>query len=66
MLHLEGVMSFGFLALGCLFLIAGVAYLAYLMGIPESLVVIPVVVLLGAGALSGVVFGTPGSRRSRI
>ena len=55
-------MSIGFLALGCLFLIAGVAYLAYLMQLPETYVMVPVLLLVGIGAVTGVQV----ARRSRI
>jgi hypothetical protein len=55
-------MSLGFLAVGCLFLIAGVAYLAYLMELPETYVMGPVLILVGIGAVTGAQM----VRRSRI
>ena len=55
-------MSFGFLAIGCLFLVAGVAYLAHLMAIPETYVMGPVLILVGIGAVTG----SQMTRRSRI
>ena len=55
-------MSIGFLALGCLFLIAGVAYLAYLMQLPETYLMVPVLLLVGVGAVTGAQV----ARRSRI
>jgi hypothetical protein len=58
----EDVMSIGFLALGCLFLIAGVAYLAYLMQLPETYLMVPVLLLVGVGAVTGAQV----ARRSRI
>jgi hypothetical protein len=58
----ENAMSFGFLALGCLFLVVGVAYLAYLMQLPETYVMAPVLILVGVGAVTGAQM----MRRSRI
>jgi hypothetical protein len=55
-------MSAGFFTIGCLFLVAGVAYLAHIMGLPETYVIGPVLVLLGIGGMSGV----QSARRSRI
>jgi hypothetical protein len=55
-------MSLGFLALGCLFLVAGVAYLAYLMELPEIYVMGPALLLVGIAAASGI----QSVRRSRI
>ena len=55
-------MSLGFLAVGCLFLIAGVAYLAYLMELPEIYVLGPALLLVGIAAASG----AQSVRRSRI
>jgi hypothetical protein len=55
-------MSLGFLAVGCLFLVAGVAYLAYLMELPETYVMGPVLILVGIGAVTGAQM----VRRSRI
>jgi hypothetical protein len=58
----ERPMSLGFLAIGCLFLVAGIAYLAYLMELPEAYVMGPVLILVGIGAVTGV----QNMRRSRI
>jgi xanthine/uracil/vitamin C permease (AzgA family) len=55
-------MSFGFVTLGCLFLVAGAAYLAYLMELPETYVIGPVLILVGIGVLTG----AQSVRRSRI
>jgi hypothetical protein len=54
-------MSFGFLAIGCLFLVAGVAYLAYLMELPETYVMGPLLILVGVAAVTGAQM----TRRSR-
>jgi uncharacterized membrane protein HdeD (DUF308 family) len=54
-------MSFGFLAIGCLFLVAGVAYLAYLMELPETYVMGPLLILVGIAAVTGAQM----TRRSR-
>ena len=54
-------MSLGFLAIGCLFLVAGVAYLAYLMELPETYVMGPLLVLVGIAAVTGAQM----TRRSR-
>jgi len=55
-------MSFGFFAIGCLFIVAGAAYLAYLMQIPQGYVMGPVLILIGIGAL----IGAQNKWRSRI
>ena len=47
-------MSFGIYALGYLILIAGIAYLAYLMKIPQTYIAAVVVILLGVGIVTGV------------
>lgn len=47
---------------GCLFLLAGVVFLAYLLNVPETYVVGSVPVLLCLGAITG----APSARRSRI
>ena len=47
-------MSFAIYALGYLILIAGVAYLAHLMHIPQTYIVAVVVILLGIGVVTGV------------
>ena len=47
-------MSFGIYAVGYLILIAGVAYLAHLMHIPQHYIVALVVILLGIGIVTGV------------
>ncbi len=47
---------------GCLFLLAGVAYLAYLTGVPETYALGSVFALFTVAALAGV----HGARRSRI
>jgi energy-converting hydrogenase Eha subunit C len=47
-------MSFGLYSIGFLFVIAGVAYLAHLMHIPQTYIVATVVILLGIGILTGV------------
>jgi hypothetical protein len=52
-------MSFGIFAIGCLFLVAGVAYLAHLMQLPSGYVVASVVVLVG------LVVATSAQRTSR-
>ena len=57
-------MSFGILTVGCLFLIAGVAYLAYLMALPETYVLGPVLIVLGIGI--GALNVARSARRSRI
>jgi hypothetical protein len=55
-------MSLGFLAVGCLFLVAGVAYLAYLMELPEIYVLGPALLLVGIAAATG----AQSVRRSRV
>ena len=47
-------MSFGLYSVGFLILIAGVAYLAHLMHIPQTYIVATVVILVGIGILTGV------------
>jgi TctA family transporter len=53
--HLGGsIMSFGLYAVGYLFVIAGVAYLAHLLRIPESYIVAGVIIMIGIGIVSAV------------
>jgi hypothetical protein len=47
-------MSFGIYAVGYLVLIAGVAYLAHLMHIPQHYIVAVAVIMLGIGIVTGV------------
>ena len=47
-------MSFGLYAVGYLIVIAGVAYLASLMHIPQKYIIAIVVILLGIGIVTGV------------
>lgn len=47
-------MSFAIYAAGYLILIAGVAYLAHLMHIPQTYIIAVVVILLGVGVVTGV------------
>ncbi len=47
-------MSFGLYALGYLILIAGVAYLAHLIHIPQAYIVAGVIILTGIGIVTGV------------
>ncbi len=47
-------MSFGIYAVGYLILIAGVAYLAHLLHIPQSYIVAGVIILAGVGIVTGV------------
>ncbi len=47
-------MSFGLYAVGYLFVIAGVAYLAHLLRIPESYIVAGVIIMIGIGIVSAV------------
>jgi len=47
-------MSFGLYAVGYLILIAGVAYLAHLMHIPEHYIIAIAVIMLGIGVVTGV------------
>jgi hypothetical protein len=48
------LMSFGIYAVGYLILIAGVAYLAHLMHIPQHFIVAGAIILLGIGVVTGV------------
>ena len=47
-------MSFAIYAIGYIILIAGVAYLAHLMHIPQHYIVALVIILLGVGVVTGV------------
>ena len=47
-------MSFGIYVVGYLILIAGVAYLAHLMHIPQSYIIAVAVILAGIGVVTGV------------
>ncbi len=47
-------MSFALYAVGYLIVIAGVAYLAHLMHIPQTYIVALTVILLGVGVVTGV------------
>ena len=47
-------MSFGLYAIGYLILIAGLAYLAHLMHIPQHYIVALVIILAGIGIVTGV------------
>jgi hypothetical protein len=47
-------MSFGLYAIGYLILIAGLAYLAHLMHIPQHYIVALVIILAGVGIVTGV------------
>ncbi len=47
-------MSFALYAVGYLILIAGVAYLAHQMHIPQTYIVALTVILLGVGVVTGV------------
>jgi hypothetical protein len=47
-------MSFGIYAVGYLILIAGVAYLAHLMHVPQTYIVAVAVILFGIGVVTGV------------
>ena len=47
-------MSFGIYAIGYLILIAGIAYLAHLMRVPQTYIGAIVVILLGVGIVTGV------------
>ena len=53
-LHGDRQMSFGIYAVGYLILIAGVAYLAHLMHIPQHYIVAIAVIMLGIGVVTGV------------
>ena len=55
-------MSSLFLFVGCLFLLAGVAYLAYLTHVPETYAMGSVIVMGCLAALTG----AHGARRSRV
>jgi hypothetical protein len=47
-------MSFGIYAVGYLILIAGLAYLAHLMHMPDHYIVAGAIILLGIGVVTGV------------
>jgi hypothetical protein len=47
-------MSFGIYAVGYLILIAGLAYLAHLMHIPQHFIVAGAIILVGVGVVTGV------------
>ena len=47
-------MSFGLFALGYLFLIIGVAYLAHLLHIPTAYIAATCIILFGIGIVTGV------------
>ena len=47
-------MSFGIYAVGYLILIAGLAYLAHLMHIPQHFIVAGAIILIGVGVVTGV------------
>lgn len=47
-------MSFGIYAIGYLILIAGVAYLAHIMHIPQTYITALVIILIGVGIVTGV------------
>jgi hypothetical protein len=47
-------MSFGIYAIGYLILIAGIAYLAHLIHIPQTYIVATSIILLGIGVITGV------------
>ena len=47
-------MSFGLYAIGYLILIAGLAYLAHLMHVPQHYIVALVIILAGIGVVTGV------------
>jgi hypothetical protein len=47
-------MSFGIYAVGYLIVIAGVAYLAHLMHVPQTYIVALTVILFGIGIVTGV------------
>jgi len=47
-------MSFGIYTIGYVILIAGLAYLAHLMHMPERYIFAGAIVLVGAGIVSGV------------
>jgi len=47
-------MSFGLYAVGYLILIAGIAYLAHLMHVPERYIIAVAIILFGIGVVTGV------------
>jgi hypothetical protein len=47
-------MSFGIYAVGYLILIAGVAYLAHLVRIPQAYIVAIAIIMFGIGVVTGV------------
>ena len=47
-------MSFGIYAIGYLILIAGIAYLAHLMHVPQHYIIAASIILLGIGVVTGV------------
>jgi hypothetical protein len=47
-------MSFGIYAVGYLILIAGVAYLAHLIHIPQHYIIAIAIIMLGIGVVTGV------------
>jgi len=47
-------MSFGIYAIGYVILIAGVAYLAHLLHVPQAYIIAIAVILLGIGVVTGV------------
>jgi uncharacterized membrane protein HdeD (DUF308 family) len=47
-------MSFGLFAVGYLFLIIGVAYLAHLMHVPQAYIVAIGIIMFGIGIVTGV------------
>ena len=47
-------MSFGIYAVGYLILIAGIAYLAHLMHVPQAYIIAVAVILFGIGIVTGV------------
>jgi membrane-bound acyltransferase YfiQ involved in biofilm formation len=47
-------MSFGIYAVGYMILIAGIAYLAHLMHIPQAYIAAIVIILAGIGIVTGV------------
>jgi hypothetical protein len=49
-----GAMSFGIYAVGFLILIAGLAYLAHLIHIPEHYIIAMAIILFGLGVVMGV------------
>ncbi len=59
-------MSFAIYAVGYLILIAGVAYLAHLMHIPQTYIVALTVILLGVGVVTGVHEHAAAVTRARV